>query len=33
MVTGIGNVYFPLIQIGNDLMTLVHGKKFFTAFR
>lgn len=30
MVTGIGNVYFPLIQIGNDLMTLVHGKKVFS---
>lgn len=30
----LGMFIFPLIQIGNDLMTLVHGKKsFFTAFR
>ncbi len=29
----LGMFIFPLIQIGNDLMTLVHGKKkFFHCF-
>lgn len=28
----LGMFIFPLIQIGNDLMTLVHGKKVFHCF-